>query len=141
MENKIKKFLYIFTKNIDNNNKIIPFKVKSSEVGKTRYFPPVSKEWKNSIYAFNQNNIKNMAIYDININLLIKSFFNLYFNPKFLYNKYRSIKYRSLSFNKIYASKAEIKHTNNKAIFTVYVYNREKIALLKKIKMLKNIFL
>jgi hypothetical protein len=44
MENKIKKFLYIFTKNIDNNNKIIPFKVKSSEVGKTRYFLPVSKE-------------------------------------------------------------------------------------------------
>ena len=137
MENKIKKFLYIFTKNIDNNNKIIPFKVKSSEVGKSRYFLPVSKEWKNSIYAFNQNNIKNMAIYDININLLIKSFFNLYFNPKFLYNKDRSIKYRSLSFNKIYASKAEIKHTNNKAIFTVYVYNREKIALLKRIKILK----
>jgi len=42
--------------------------------------------------------------------------------------------------NKIYASKAEIKHTNNKAILTVYVYNREKISLLKKIKILKKGF-
>jgi hypothetical protein len=44
------------------------------------------------------------------------------------------------SYNKIYASKAEVKHTNNKAILTVYVYNREKIALLKKIKNLKKSF-
>jgi hypothetical protein len=47
---------------------------------------------------------------------------------------------RSKTFNKIYTSKAEIKHTNNKAILTVYVYNREKIALLKKIKILKKSF-
>src|SRR5690349_18226142 len=58
----------------------------------------------------------------------------------FLYNKKRRYKVRSSSLNKIYASKAEIKHTNNKAILTVYVYNREKISLLKKIKKLKNSF-
>ena len=75
-----------------------------------------------------------MPIYDLNINLLIKSFFNLYFNPKFLYSKYLSAKARSISLNKIFASKAEVKHTNNKAVITVYVYNREKISLLKKIK-------
>jgi len=82
-----------------------------------------------------------MPIYDLNINLLIKSFFNLYFNPKFLYHRYRSYKVRSISLNKIFASKAEVKHTNNKAVITVYVYNREKISLLKKIKKLnKNLF-
>jgi len=42
--------------------------------------------------------------------------------------------------NKIFASKAEIKHTNNKAILTVYVYNREKVSLLKKIKSLNKSF-
>jgi hypothetical protein len=42
--------------------------------------------------------------------------------------------------NKIFASKAEIKHTNNKAILTVYVYNREKISLLNKIKLLEKSF-
>ena len=76
-------------------------------------------------------------MYDININNLIKSFFNLKFNPKFLLKKYKSLKKRSYSLNKIFASKAEIKHTNNKAILTVYVYNREKISLLKKIKKFK----
>lgn len=138
MNNKTPKFLYIFSNNRDGGNKIIHFKSKS-EVGK-RYFPPVSREWKNSIYVFNKNNIKNMPIYDLNINLLIKSFFNLYFNPKFLYNKYRSYKARSISLNKIFASTAEVKHTNNKAVITVYVYNREKISLLKKIKKLNQNF-
>lgn len=37
--------------------------------------------------------------------------------------------------NKIYVSKAEVKHTNSKAIITIYTYNREKLALLKKIKV------
>ena len=36
--------------------------------------------------------------------------------------------------NKIYVSKAEIKHTNSKALLTIYTYNREKISLLKKIR-------
>jgi hypothetical protein len=42
--NNTKKFIYIFSKYIKNNNKIIPSKVKISNVGNTRYFPPVSKE-------------------------------------------------------------------------------------------------
>ncbi|BFS50142.1 ribosomal protein S3 (mitochondrion) [Madurella fahalii] len=140
MNNKTKKFLDIFSKYIKNNNKIIPFKAITSDVGKTKYFPPISKEWKNSIYVFNQNNLKNLPIYDININLLIKNFFNLYFNSKFILKKYISYRLRSKSFNKIYASKAEIKHTNNKAILTVYVYNREKISLYKKIRLLRKSF-
>lgn len=79
-------------------------------------------------------------MYDININSLIKSFFNLQFNYKFLFKKYSPSRLRSSSLNKIFASKAEIKHTNNKAILTVYVYNREKISLLRKIKILKKSF-
>ena len=140
MNNKTKNYIYIFSKYINNNYKIIPSKVRASDIGKTRYFPPVSKEWKNSIYVFNLNNLKNFPIYDININSLIKNFFNLQFKYKFLLKKYKSYRLRSLSLNKIYASKAEIKHTNNKAILTVYVYNREKISLLKKIKMLNKSF-
>lgn len=79
-------------------------------------------------------------MYNIKINYLIKSFFNLRFNHKFLFKRYKSFKQMYYSFNKIYASKAEIKHTNNKAILTVYLYNREKIALLNKISELKNSF-
>jgi len=79
-------------------------------------------------------------VYDININSLIKNFFNLQFNNKFLFKKYIPYRLRSSSLNKIFASKAEIKHTNSKAILTVYVYNREKVSLLKKIKILNKSF-
>jgi hypothetical protein len=79
-------------------------------------------------------------MYDININSLIKNYFNLGLTYKFLNKKFKSYKLRSASLNKIYASKAEIKHTNNKAILTVYVYNREKISLLKKLRKLKKSF-
>jgi hypothetical protein len=64
----------------------------------------------------------------------------MYFNHKFIENKYISHKKKRKSLNKIFVSKAEIKHTNSKAIITIYVYNREKLILLKKITRLKKIF-
>ena len=39
--------------------------------------------------------------------------------------------------NKIFVSKAEIKHTNSKAIITIYAYNKETLVLLRKIKNLQ----
>jgi hypothetical protein len=132
--------LSIFNKFIKNNSKLIPFNVKINFTGETKYFPPFSKEWKNSIYVFNFNNLKNLPLYNININTLVKNYFNLYFNHKFINNKFRSPRIKRLSLNKIFVSKAEIKHTNSKAIVTIYTYNREKRVLLKKIKMIKNLF-
>ena len=37
---------------------IKPNENKSSDTVIIKYFPPVAKEWNNSIYAFNNNNIK-----------------------------------------------------------------------------------
>lgn len=64
----------------------------------------------------------------------------MYFNHRFIKNKYISHKKKRKSLNKIFISKAEIKHTNSKAIITIFVYNREKLILLKKIRKLKEIF-
>ncbi len=139
MENNTNKNLTIFSKYF-NKNKSSTTNIQSSYVGNYKYFPPVSKEWKDSVYAFNKNNLKNLPIFDLKINEIIKNYFNLYFKPKFIFNKVLAYKYKYLSLNKIYVSKAEIKHTNNKAILTVYVYNREKISLLKKIKKIKRSF-
>jgi hypothetical protein len=48
-------------------------------------------------------------------------------------------KSKQTSFNKIFVSKAEVKHTNSKAIITIYIYNKEKLVLLKKIRSLTTI--
>jgi len=133
----MKNNLYIFNKNINSNFKLIPIKVNKNYVGETKYLPPVSKEWKNTIYAFNKNNTVNLSTDDININSLVKNYFNLRFFPKFIYKKYKPRWVRRPSMNKIYVSNAEVKHTNSKAILTVYTYNREKISLLNKVKFLR----
>lgn len=134
--------LYIFDKYVNNKYKSIPFQERVNNIGDTKYLPPIIKEWKNSIYVFNHNNLKNLPSYNIDINSLIKSYFNLYFSNKFLFNKFKfkSNKQKRLSMNKIFVSKAEIKHTNSKAIVTVYAYNKEKLVLLRKIKKLKKSF-
>lgn len=130
---------YIFTNKVNINYKLIPFNISLNDIGKTKYLPPVVKEWKNSVYNYNPKNIMNYPVYDLNINSLIKSYFNLYFNHKYVGHKYISRKRKRKSLNKIFVSKAEIKHTNSKAIITIYIYNREKLTLLKKIIKLINI--
>jgi hypothetical protein len=144
MKNKVQttKFLhpFIFTKKTNINYKLIPFNVSVNDTNKTKYLPPVSKEWKNNIYNYNYKNSINLPIYDININTLIKGYFSLYFKNKFIKSKYLSARKRRKSFNKIYVSRAEVKHTNNKAIVTIYVFNKERLVLLARIRELRKQF-
>ena len=44
------------------------------------------------------------------------------------------MRFKRKSLNKIHISMPEIKHTNSKLIITTYVYNKEKISLLKRIQ-------
>nr|QGX43771.1 ribosomal protein S3 [Niveomyces insectorum] len=145
---KLKKFLdlnnnnnnNIFIKNINNKYKLIPLNTINNNVGEIKYFPSDFKEWTNNIYSFNSNYIKNFPVYDLNINKLLKGYFDLYLNHKFIKSRFISSKNKSLSLNKIFVSKTEVKHTNSKAIITVYVYNRERVALLlNNLIILKNI--
>ena len=121
---------------IQKNTKLIPFNKKENHIGEIKYFPAASKEWNNTIYYYNNNYIKNFPVYSLNINKLIRNYFNLYLNHKVMIIKYKSSRVKRLSFNKIFVSKSEIKHTNSKAIITIYTYNRERVSLLKKIKKL-----
>lgn len=124
----------IFKQNVKNNLKLRPLNDIISDVGDIQYFPAWSKEWRNSVYHYNSNLIKNFPIYDINIVKIIKSYFNIYFNHLFLKYKHVLNRRRRLSFNKIFFARPEIKHTNSKGIVTLYTFNREKIALSQKIK-------
>lgn len=100
-----------------------------------KHHPSAVREWNNSIYVFNKNAINLIPQVTELVNKLIKSYFNLY-NLK-LERKIRSSRLlrrlRKLSSNKIYVSNGEFKHTNNKVVITLYLFNRQKFNLDKKI--------
>jgi Mitochondrial ribosomal protein (VAR1) len=124
----------IFTNNLNNNSKTIALKNKVGDIGKIKYLPSFSKEWKNVVYSYNKNNLKNIPMNDVNVNKIIQSYFNLYFKDhKYIGSKKFILLRRRRNFlRRIYVSNAEIKHTNNKAIITLFTVNREKKLLKKK---------
>ncbi len=112
-----------------------------NNIAESRHYPPANKEWFNSIYAYNKNYLKSLPMINKIVNKLIKGYFNL--SP--LKNKKKSrrvqIRFRRLSLNRILVSRAEIKHTNNKVIITVYLYNRQKKIVIYKLKNLYTSFI
>lgn len=135
MNNKLK----IFNNNINNKYKLIPFNLKLSDY-REKYAAPVSKEWKNTVYFYDKNNLKNIPLNDINLNKMIQSYFNLHFKKKFIHTKNMSLKRRHSLLRRIYVSNVEIKHTNNKAIVTLYVINTQKKILHKRYTKSKRFF-
>ena len=130
---------FIFTKKINSKYKTIPLKKITNIFGPTRYFLPTTREWFNSIYTFNRNSIKNLSIADKNLINLIRSYFNLFFNENVLKSEGLATRFRRLSINKIFFSKAELKHTNDKVIITLYIYNEERRVLINRIRRLDSI--
>lgn len=133
---------YIFTKNIKNNNNsktLLPINLSKNDVSEAKYFPSISKEWKNNVYCYNNNHLKYLPSLDISIDKLIKSYFNSYFfknNLKFLDKKLKFSK-GNAGFKQIYISTSELNHVNSKIILTLYAYNKQKFTLLRKINSLK----
>jgi len=127
------KLPVIFTKKVRDNLKIIPLNKTVNTLGHTKHFPAATREWFNSVYAYNANSIKNLPIADQTLSKIIKSYFNLYFSQKILNSKRLAIRYRRLDLKKIFVGKAELKHTSNKVIITLYVYNEERKWLNNKI--------
>ncbi len=77
------------------------------------------------MYVFNKNTLNLTPIINKTIFNLLKTYFNLY-NEE-LEVKYKRFRARRLSSHKIYISKGEFKHTNNKVTINMYIYNRQKI--------------
>ena len=119
--------------------KINPRKYETIEKQKYyfKYFPVSTREWNNSIYVFNKYTLSLIPQSTISTIELIKSYLNIYnFNIERKMRKARFLKrLRKLSSNRVYGSNAELKHTNNKAIISLYTYNRQKynyLSILKK---------
>ena len=105
-------------------------------VSKARHYPPATKEWFNSIYAFNKNTHKSLSVCDKVIFKIIRNYFNMYslkLERKIKSPRIRRWK-RRFSTRRILVSRAELKHTSDKVIVTLYIYDRQKLYFLKKIK-------
>lgn len=109
----------------------------------SKHYPPSNREWRNSIYSFNKNTSKLLPILDKIIINIIRSYFNL-----FSLKREKKIKFfflrrwmRRVSTNRILVSKAELKHTNDKIVIILYIYNRQAKYYLNKIKKLNTYFI
>src|SRR5256885_140569 len=117
-----------------NKNRIKKKKFKLHKKYNKHYLSQLREE-NNTVYLFNKNAINLIPQVTVLAIKLIKSYFNLYnYN---LERKLRSNKLlhrlRRLSFHKIYVSNGEFKHTNNKVVITLYLYNRQRVNYDKKI--------
>ena len=102
----------------------------------SKHFPSSVREWNNSIYVFNKNSLNLIPSTTISVIKIIKSYFSLF--NKDLERKMRTkrllLRLRRLSSNKVYLSKGEFKHTNNKVSINLYMFNRQKYNYLSRIK-------
>lgn len=134
--------LNIWNKKIKNNKSKKSFFFKQENgLNQTILYPPASKEWFNSIYAYNKNFLKSLPVVDKLIIKLIKSYFNFYNRKDEIKAKIRHLRtrFKRLSINKIFVSRAELKHFTSKVIITIYVYNRQKTYFSNKLNNLNTI--
>lgn len=118
---KNKNLLKLLISNLNNKFKFTPLLIKKQDIGKTNYYPYYGKEWNNIGYFYNQDVIKKIPFFNILIERLAKSYFNLFF--KNYKKKGISSKKRSYLIKRIYISKPEIKYTNSLGIVTFYTMN------------------
>ena len=103
-----------------------------------KHFPSSTREWGNSIYVYNKNALNLIPIASLSATKIIKSYFSL-FNlniEKKLRTEKLPIKRRKLSRNRIFIGNNEFKHTNNKVVINLYLFNRQRqiyYASLKKL--------
>ena len=109
---------------------------KKTDLNPSKHFPSSVREWDNSIFTYNKNSLaliphlSNLAI------KLIKSYFSLYnrYLERIIRTKNITRKIRTYSSSRIFISKGEFKHTNNKVIITLYLFNRQKNNFLLTLK-------
>lgn len=121
-----------------NENKNLQFN-SNYNISKTILYSPSWKEWNNSIYSFNKNYTKLLVYKDKLINFLLKTYFNL--DKNLLNNRRKHFNFKRFSSNKLFLSKAEIKHTNTNVIITLFIFNKNKNYIKHKLnKLQKSLF-
>ena len=119
---------YIKSKDLTTNNKYVH-----------KNYPPSGREWKNSIYVFNKNALNLIPVTSNLAIKLIKSYLYIFSRKLDRRRKKKRIlrRYRKLATTRIYTSKGEYKHTNNKVTITLNIYSKKNYNILRIIR--KNI--
>lgn len=144
LKNKLKKFKSVspnHTLFYDKNNALYTNYTKEKNYNAIQNFHKMkeynnvihrqvsSKEWFGSVYSFNKSYIKALVVLDANLNKLLKSYSNMLLHKiKILFKRRRHNKSR-YSANRLFVSRAELKHTTNKLIILFYTYNKQKSLL------------
>lgn len=126
--NQKTKFTNLFSK---KQNNFYPQNEKNINEKTSKHFPSPIREWNNSIYVFNKNNLNLIPSTTKIVKNIIKNYFNLY-NKRLEYKmrtKVLSRRLRRLSSNKFYISNGGFKHTNNKVCINLYIFNRQKVII------------
>lgn len=100
------------------------------------YRPASSKEWFNSVYSFNKSYVKPLVAFDVNLNKLFKSYCNMMLYKIKIRFKRRSRNKTRYSANRLYVSRAELKHTNTKITIFLYTFNKQKSLLERYLRKL-----
>lgn len=101
----------------------------------TIYYPFASTEWSTILYSYDKSYSKSLISYDAVLNKLLKNYCNMLEDKiKVLFKRRRYNKTR-YSANKIYASRAELNHTNTNIFITLYVYNKQKSSIERSIRI------
>jgi Mitochondrial ribosomal protein (VAR1) len=120
------------------NNKLLISNTKIRDINNnllsSKDNPSSTKEWNNSIYVYNKNTLSKIPVLNLLSIEIIKSYFNLYnyILEKKLSTKIISRRLKKFTSNRIYVNKAEIKHTNNKVIISLFIFNKQKYNYITK---------
>lgn len=118
----------------------------TNRIKSSKHFPSSTREWKSSIFLYNKNNLNLIPTTELSAVNIIKNYFS-FFNREIenrLRTKRLGRKLRRRSLNKIFMSNGEFKHTNNKVIINLYIFNRQNhnyLSIAKKIKTKINFYL
>jgi len=124
------------TSKIDKENTHLLNRYEKEEYENTIYYPSSSKEWFSSIYSYNKSYIKPLISHNFKLNEIFSYYCNMLLSKiKILFKRRRHNKSR-YSGDKIYVSRAELKHTNTKILIILYTFNKKKISMLRNIKKL-----
>ena len=112
-------------------NHPIKNKFMKMEYNNLIYYPSSSKEWFSSVYSYNKAFTKPLIALDFNLNKVFSSYFNMASDSvKRLFKRRRHNKSR-YSANKVYVSRAELKHTNTKLLIILSTFNKQKSTFLR----------